>query len=32
LPILGEKGCLEGLLHLHDILGKGTFKFNGGTQ
>lgn len=32
LPILGEKGCLKGLLHLHDILGKGTFKFNGGNQ
>ena len=32
LPILGENECLEGLLHLHDILGKGTFKFNGGSQ
>ena len=32
LPILGKEGGLEGLLHLHDILGKGTFKFNGGTQ
>ena len=32
LPILGEDGSLKGLLHLHDILGKGTFKFNGGNQ
>ena len=31
LPIL-EDGRLAGLLHLHDILGKGTFKFNGGSQ
>jgi len=32
LPILGDNGTLKGLLHLHDILGKGTFKFNGGNQ
>jgi len=32
LPIIGEGGRLAGLLHLHDILGKGTFKFNGGSQ
>ncbi len=32
LPILGENERLEGLLHLHDILGKGTFKYNGGSQ
>jgi arabinose-5-phosphate isomerase len=28
LPILDESGKVEGLLHLHDILGKGAFKFN----
>ena len=32
LPIVGEKGGFKGLLHLHDILGKGSFKFNGGSQ
>ncbi len=32
LPIIGEENRLAGLLHLHDILGKGTFKFNGGSQ
>lgn len=32
LPIVGPDNCLEGLLHLHDILGKGSFKFNGGSQ
>ena len=30
LPIVGKGGLLEGILHLHDILGKGEFKFNGG--
>ena len=29
LPITGQAGVVEGLLHLHDILGKGEFKFNG---
>ncbi|MEE8399533.1 MAG: KpsF/GutQ family sugar-phosphate isomerase [Desulfobacterales bacterium] len=28
LPILDESGRVKGLLHLHDILGKGAFKFN----
>jgi len=32
LPIVGENNHLEGILHLHDILGKGSFKFNGGSQ
>ncbi len=32
LPILEDGNRLAGLLHLHDILGKGTFKFNGGSQ
>ncbi len=32
LPIVDTAKRLEGLLHLHDILGKGSFKFNGGSQ
>ncbi|MCA1793439.1 MAG: SIS domain-containing protein [Desulfotignum sp.] len=32
LPIVDTSGRLEGLLHLHDILGKGSFTFNGGSQ
>ncbi len=32
LPIVGVGNRLEGILHLHDILGKGSFKFNGGSQ
>ena len=32
LPIVGDNNYLEGILHLHDILGKGSFKFNGGSQ
>jgi arabinose-5-phosphate isomerase len=32
LPIVGKDNRLEGILHLHDILGKGSFKFNGGSQ
>lgn len=32
LPIIDNKSKkLEGLLHLHDILGKGSFQFNGGS-
>lgn len=31
LPIVDEKKRLQGILHLHDILGKGSFQFNGGT-
>jgi arabinose-5-phosphate isomerase len=29
LPITDGRGRVKGLLHLHDILGKGAFKFNG---
>ncbi len=29
LPITGPAGEVKGLLHLHDILGKGEFTFNG---
>jgi arabinose-5-phosphate isomerase len=28
LPITDEEGRVAGILHLHDILGKGAFKFN----
>jgi arabinose-5-phosphate isomerase len=27
LPVVSYDGLLVGILHLHDILGKGTFKF-----
>ena len=29
LPIVDHKKYIRGILHLHDILGKGEFKFNG---
>jgi len=29
LPITDPDGRIRGILHLHDILGKGEFKFNG---
>jgi len=29
LPIVDSQGEVQGILHLHDILGKGEFKFNG---
>jgi len=29
LPITDADGKVQGILHLHDILGKGQFKFNG---
>lgn len=29
LPVIDHNRKLEGILHLHDILGKGAFKFNG---
>jgi arabinose-5-phosphate isomerase len=29
LPIVDDGGRVQGVLHLHDILGKGEFKFNG---
>lgn len=31
LPIVDSNMELEGILHLHDILGKGSFQFNGGN-
>jgi arabinose-5-phosphate isomerase len=30
LPIADDRRRVVGILHLHDILGKGAFKFNGG--
>ena len=27
LPVVGARGRLEGVVHLHDLLGKGQFKF-----
>jgi len=32
LPIIDKDNRLDGLLHLHDILGKGSFQFNGGSN
>lgn len=32
LPVTGEDQRLVGILHLHDILGKGSFQYNGGSQ
>jgi arabinose-5-phosphate isomerase len=29
LAITDSAGKVRGILHLHDILGKGAFKFNG---
>ncbi|MEA1966747.1 MAG: KpsF/GutQ family sugar-phosphate isomerase [Thermodesulfobacteriota bacterium] len=29
LPVTDKENRIEGVLHLHDILGKGAFKFNG---
>lgn len=29
LPVVNDAGEVKGILHLHDILGKGAFKFNG---
>jgi arabinose-5-phosphate isomerase len=29
LPVTDAEKKVHGLLHLHDILGKGEFKFNG---
>jgi arabinose-5-phosphate isomerase len=29
LPIVEDNERVNGILHLHDILGKGEFKFNG---
>ena len=27
LPVVGQDGRLKGIVHLHDLLGKGQFKF-----
>lgn len=32
LPIVDSNSRLDGLLHLHDILGKGSFQYNGANQ
>ena len=32
LPVVGHDKKFQGMLHLHDILGKGEFKFNGGGK
>jgi len=32
LPIVDADNKLNGLLHLHDILGKGSFQFNGASN
>ncbi len=32
LPIVDRSNRLDGLLHLHDILGKGSFQFNGAVN
>ncbi|MGB9712514.1 MAG: KpsF/GutQ family sugar-phosphate isomerase [Dissulfurimicrobium sp.] len=28
LPVVDREGCLAGIVHLHDLLGKGQFKFS----
>ncbi|WP_419784849.1 KpsF/GutQ family sugar-phosphate isomerase [Pseudodesulfovibrio sp.] len=30
LPVVGDNGELAGMVHLHDLLGKGALKFSGG--
>jgi arabinose-5-phosphate isomerase len=32
LPVVDSDNRLQGILHLHDILGKGSFKFNGANR
>jgi len=32
LPIVDDHRVLDGILHLHDILGKGSFQYNGASQ
>ena len=32
LPVVDHDKKFQGMLHLHDILGKGEFKFNGGGK
>ncbi len=31
LPVVGHDGCLAGIVHLHDLLGKGKLKFSNGS-
>ena len=31
LPVTDHTGAVMGILHLHEILGKGAFKFSGST-
>ncbi|HMA85766.1 MAG TPA: CBS domain-containing protein [Desulfosalsimonadaceae bacterium] len=31
LPVVDRDNRVAGILHLHDILGKGSIKFNGGA-
>lgn len=31
LPVVGDDGCLAGIVHLHDLLGKGKLKFSNGA-
>lgn len=32
LPVVHESGELAGMVHLHDLLGKGSLRFSGNTQ
>ena len=32
LPVTDQTGLVKGILHLHEILGKGAFKFSGSTE
>lgn len=32
LPVVDTENRFDGILHLHDILGKGSFQYNGGSQ
>lgn len=32
LPVVREDGTLAGLIHLHDLLGKGQLRFSGGAN
>jgi arabinose-5-phosphate isomerase len=31
LPVVREDGVLAGMVHLHDLLGKGALRFSGGS-
>jgi len=32
LPVVDEQGTLRGIVHLHDLLGKGRFRFNNSVE